>query len=297
MDLIKIGKYIAAKRKERGWTQRELAEKLGMSDKSVSKWERGICLPDVSIYADLCSLLGIKINEFLAGEDISEENIIRKSEENIIGVASDSKRRQRRLKILIYILLAISIITISFIAVIQLRASKLRNVLIPLDRDSVEMKTAELLSGIDGVFIYKYIATDDFASLSIYVSEYHSGKLVNKEKVLGLGYEDIASPKGGTILVVPDFDNFSVKVIVADDSTKFSTGIPILEDIDEREFWGRSATQIDENTAIKYNEEQGLVALIYGKDQISVGDIQVYEDGFDSSMNDCVYYFSFQFDK
>ena len=65
MDLIKIGKYIAGKRKGLGLTQRQLAEKLGMSDKSVSKWERGICLPDVSIYSELCRILGISLNEFL----------------------------------------------------------------------------------------------------------------------------------------------------------------------------------------------------------------------------------------
>ena len=63
MDLVKIGQYIAGKRKNLGMTQKQLAEKLGMSDKSVSKWERGICLPDVSIYSDLCLLLGISINE------------------------------------------------------------------------------------------------------------------------------------------------------------------------------------------------------------------------------------------
>ena len=57
MDLIKIGKYIAGKRKSLGMTQKQLAEKLGMSDKSVSKWERGVCLPDVSVYKELCSIL------------------------------------------------------------------------------------------------------------------------------------------------------------------------------------------------------------------------------------------------
>ena len=77
MDLIKIGKYIAEKRKALGLTQKQLAEQLGMSDKSVSKWERGICLPDVSVYMELCGILGISINEFLAGEDISEENIVK----------------------------------------------------------------------------------------------------------------------------------------------------------------------------------------------------------------------------
>ena len=74
MDLIKIGKYIAEKRKALGLTQKQLAEKLNMSDKSVSKWERGICLPDVSIYMELCSILRISINEFLAGEDIGAEH-------------------------------------------------------------------------------------------------------------------------------------------------------------------------------------------------------------------------------
>ena len=71
MDLIKIGKYIAEKRKALGLTQKQLEEQLGMSDKSVSKWERGICLPDVAVYMELCGILGISMNEFLAGEDIS----------------------------------------------------------------------------------------------------------------------------------------------------------------------------------------------------------------------------------
>lgn len=98
MDLVKIGKYIAGKRKDLGMTQKQLAEKLGMSDKSVSKWERGVCLPDVSVYSELCRILGISINEFLAGEDIVRKNIAKKSEENIIGLATDSKQKQKRLK-------------------------------------------------------------------------------------------------------------------------------------------------------------------------------------------------------
>ena len=107
VDLVKIGRYIAGKRKELGLTQRQVAERLGMSDKSVSKWERGVCLPDVSVYEELCGMLGINLNEFLAGEDIAAENIVQKSEENLIDVASDSKHRQRRLKVVIYAMLAV----------------------------------------------------------------------------------------------------------------------------------------------------------------------------------------------
>lgn len=107
MDLIKIGRYIAGKRKQLGMTQRELAEKLGMSDKSVSKWERGICLPDVSVYSELCTILGISINEFLAGEDIPHENIAQKTEENILGVVKDSEQKQRSLKIVLCAVIAL----------------------------------------------------------------------------------------------------------------------------------------------------------------------------------------------
>ena len=75
MDLVKIGSYIAEKRKKLGMTQKQLAEKLGKSDQSVSIWERGICLPDVSVYLELCEILGISLNEFLAGEDIEVTNV------------------------------------------------------------------------------------------------------------------------------------------------------------------------------------------------------------------------------
>ncbi len=86
MDQTKIGKYIAEKRKALGLTQMELADKLGMSNKSVSKWERGVCLPDVSLYSELCTILGISVSEFLAGEDIEPEKIAIWSEETIISV-------------------------------------------------------------------------------------------------------------------------------------------------------------------------------------------------------------------
>lgn len=98
MDLIKIGKYIAEKRKALGLTQKQLAEKLNMSDKSVSKWERDICLPDVSIYMELCSILRISINEFLAGEDIGTENVIEKSDSNLIQITKESKKKQKKFK-------------------------------------------------------------------------------------------------------------------------------------------------------------------------------------------------------
>ena len=294
MDLAKIGKYIAEKRKALGLTQKQLAEKLGMSDKSVSKWERGICLPDVSIYHDLCQILGISINEFLAGEDISEERIIEKSEENIIGVTTDSRNKQKRLKTMIVILLVISLTIVLVITGILLSNNRPKNYIVPLDSESIEMKTAQMLSGSDTAYIYKYSATDQSDFLKIYVTEYHCGELVNKD-VVNLGYQDIASPQNGMLFIVPDFDNFVIKLIIADDNSKLSTEIPILEGVTDREYYGRSATQIKDSTSIKYDEEQSLVALIYDHDQLRVGSIRDYERGNAPEMNDYVYYFSIEF--
>lgn len=142
MDLVKIGKYVAGKRKDLGLTQRQLAEKLRMSDKSVSKWERGICLPDVSVYEEYCALLGISINEFLAGEDIAQENIVRKSDDNLIQVTTDSKNRQARLKGVIAVLAAVLLITAVVISILMLRANQPQNYVAPVDPDSAETKMA-----------------------------------------------------------------------------------------------------------------------------------------------------------
>lgn len=124
MDLVKIGRYVAGKRKEKGLTQKQVADTLGMSDKSVSKWERGICLPDVSVYEDYCEILGISINEFLAGEDIEQENIVKKSEENLISIAADSSRRRKRTSVTIAALLIFAVLAaVVTFAVTNLSAS------------------------------------------------------------------------------------------------------------------------------------------------------------------------------
>ena len=294
MDLIKIGKYIAGKRKDLGMTQKQLAEKLGMSDKSVSKWERGICLPDVSVYSDLCQILGIGINELLACEVISQENIIQKSEENIIGVVADSKQKQKLLKLIICILLSVLLVAISVEVAMLFRSNKPQNFIAPVGRDSIEMKTAKMLSGSDDVFIYNYTAADEYTSLKIFMSEYRSGELVSKTEA-ELEYEDIASPENGTILIVSDFNNFSVNLVIADDNSSLSTEFPILNEVPEREYYARAASQLNSKTHILYNEEQSLLALIYDNDQMSVFNLNELTDGNTDSLaqNDYVYCFSF----
>ena len=139
MDLIKIGKYIAGKRKSLGMTQKQLAEKIGMSDKSVSKWERGICLPDVSVYLELCEILGISLNEFLAGEDIEIDNIEKKSEDTLIQITKDSSRKQRCLKrIIIVLLIVVGISMVTFGSIVCNKLRQPQNYIEAVDSDSIE---------------------------------------------------------------------------------------------------------------------------------------------------------------
>ncbi len=310
MDLIKIGKYIAEKRKALGLTQKQLTEKLNMSDKSVSKWERGICLPDVSIYMELCSILRISINEFLAGKDIDAENVIEKSDSNLIQITKESKKKQKNLKTILAVVTVFAVIVSAILGTLFFhKLIQPKNYITAVDQTSTEMKTAELLSGTDGAYLFHYFIKDEFKTLTIYVSEYQFGTLISKSKVADLDYDGINSPSRGVIAVVPDFESFKVKLIVADDYAKYSTDFPILENIENREYYGRSASQIkgeipiqihsastiEGKTAILSDSEQGLMALIYGKDGLSGIPITEMEKGIVGVENDYVYYLSFQF--
>jgi len=84
MNQEKIGKFISTLRKEKKLTQSELATILGVTDRSISNWENGKCMPDLSLFKPLCNELGITINELLSGEKIEEEKYQEKFEENIV---------------------------------------------------------------------------------------------------------------------------------------------------------------------------------------------------------------------
>ena len=97
MDQIKIGKFIASCRKDHGMTQAVLAEKLGISDRAVSKWENGKSLPDAGIMLELCELLNINVNELLSGEKIMTEAYNKKAEENLLAMRQEVVEKNRQL--------------------------------------------------------------------------------------------------------------------------------------------------------------------------------------------------------
>lgn len=97
MDQIKIGKFIAACRKQQNLTQMQLAEKLGITDRAVSKWERGKGLPDASIMLDLCNELKISVNELLSGEVIEMTQYNQKAEQQLLELAKEREEKDKAL--------------------------------------------------------------------------------------------------------------------------------------------------------------------------------------------------------
>lgn len=96
MNQIDTGKFIASCRKEKGLTQAQLAEKLSITDRAVSKWETGKCMPDSSIMLELCKILDISVNELLSGERIETDNYDEKVNENLIELKRKDKNNMTK---------------------------------------------------------------------------------------------------------------------------------------------------------------------------------------------------------
>ena len=110
MNQETMGQFIAACRKEKQLTQMQLAEKLNITNRAVSKWETGKSCPDVSIMLDLCDILGITVNELLSGERIAMDNYQKKAEENLIELQCKKEKAQKSLFRMELIWLAIALL-------------------------------------------------------------------------------------------------------------------------------------------------------------------------------------------
>lgn len=97
MNQIKIGKFIAEQRKQKGLTQIQLAEMLGITDRAISKWENGKGMPDSSIMLDLCDKLDITVNELLSGEVIKMEDYKKQAEENLLKIKKEKEDKDKQL--------------------------------------------------------------------------------------------------------------------------------------------------------------------------------------------------------
>ena len=129
MDQVRVGKYIASLRKQASLTQEELGEKLGVTNKTVSRWENGNYMPDIEMLQLLSKVFDVGINDLLAGEKIADEDFRQKAEENIIEVATSSafsfedrkvyfKRKWRKEHIALFVILGLILIASAVIPLI-----------------------------------------------------------------------------------------------------------------------------------------------------------------------------------
>ena len=278
MDLQKIGAYIAGKRKGLGLTQRELAAKLGMSDKSVSKWERGVCLPDVSVYRELCGILGISLNEFFAGEDLDEQSLPQRSEENLISVSKDGKSRRKKLKRIIAVLAAAALLLGGILGwVLTADAWTEKNKIVPFPKDSTERKTAELLSGVDGAYLFRYTTDGSFREMTVWHTVYRKDELVSRSSF-------VISPAGeilekGIIGLIPDYERREIRFLLAGDSTKLSTALPAPEDGESWEGCIRTAEEREAVYGLEDGREYVLLAVSYSREFLLSFNLEDLEPG------------------
>ena len=121
MDQIKIGKFISSKRREKNITQSELAEKLNITDRAISKWENGVCLPDASTMPDLCKILDITINDLFSGKVVDMKENENQLEENLLAMVRLKEQRDKELLVMeIFIGVMISMIMVTCILIASL---------------------------------------------------------------------------------------------------------------------------------------------------------------------------------
>lgn len=97
MDQIKIGRFIAERRKSKGYTQRQLSDILRISDKTISKWECGNGFPEVSLLLPLCEELDISVNELLTGERVSDNDYRNKAEETMVNLVKEAQESKKKI--------------------------------------------------------------------------------------------------------------------------------------------------------------------------------------------------------
>ena len=134
MDQIKIGKFIASMRKEQSMTQRQLADVLNISDKTVSKWECGNGMPEVALMLPLCEVLRINVNELLSGERLDGADYQRKAEENMMELVREREESKKKiiLAVVVCVLTILSGVTIILVSGLLEMSTWLRAVLIAI---------------------------------------------------------------------------------------------------------------------------------------------------------------------
>lgn len=158
MNTYEFGKFLAQMRKEKGLTQLQLAEKLNVTDKAVSRWETGKNYPDIDMFEDLSNILDVSVSELLEGKRIDKEKLFSVSENQIIEQIKTKKRSSKKYRIIICIILIVAILS----GYIAMRESGVFDGVIYNEIPCYSNDTLTILNNIDGYITHRPKAKGDF---------------------------------------------------------------------------------------------------------------------------------------
>ena len=178
MDQIRIGKFIAESRKARNLTQRQLADALSISDKTISKWECGKGLPEVSLMLPLCAALDITVNDLLSGEKVSSADYQEKAEGNMIDLMKENEENKKRMALSIITGVITVIAVCALIVIVSLidLPTPVRIILIvfSIAVGAAGIAAAAMLDARAGYFECPYCKELFVPSMGAYVKGYHT---------------------------------------------------------------------------------------------------------------------------
>ena len=178
MDQVRIGKFIAESRRSKGLTQRQLADALAISDKTVSKWETGRGLPEVSLMLPLCGALDITVNDLLSGERISAADYQKKAEGNMMNLIRENEENRRRMALsvvtgAITVVAVCALVTIA--ALVELpAAARIAVIVFNLAVGAAGIAAAAVLDSSAGYFECPYCKELFVPGMKEYVKSYHT---------------------------------------------------------------------------------------------------------------------------
>lgn len=160
MDQVKVGKFIAQERKRKKLTQEQLAEQLGINNRTISRWENGKNMPDISLYKPLCEILDISIEELINGEKTEKKDLIKNYEKAIISTIDSSdktrKKMSKLIKILLFVICAVSIAIISIVIFYKNKYPKIDIYNMSILNSDVNKLNTELTLDMNSYKIYFY---------------------------------------------------------------------------------------------------------------------------------------------
>ncbi len=267
MDQKKIGKYIADKRKDKGITQAALAEELCVSDKAVSKWERGICLPDVSKYQELCGILNISLNELFAGEDLDTANVVRQSEKNLIGIARFGKMKSSKLlKIIIGLIVCVAVLVVGLILVMNNDDQLKGNYITAFSVENPD--EANMLRLFGDATLFNYSLDENYENVDIEIIKYVNGTKVGEfGRELNLPY---GRRQNEAIAIEPDLEKGTFNFTLSTENGGIGKSI-FVEVAEDEKLMGY--TEVEAELPVNVEKGKKIPVYLYMADD---GDLMAY---------------------